>query len=253
MQSCRDCAKEHPLEQFTKNKRNKNGYDNICKECRKERNKIKYETNKEKFAKKRAEALKANPDYMKKYNNKYKERTKNWYNENKARLAEKTKEYRKANPHIMKERNKKYIENNRDKVNKYAREWKKEKRTNDKNYLLREITSRRIRYELTTRKIGEKEFRTHEYLGCTFDYFRRYLEVRFEHGMSWDNYGDMWELDHIIPCASWNLTNLFENLCCWNYRNIQPLWKTENRLKKDKFDDTKKLCYVERMKVILAG
>jgi hypothetical protein len=248
MQSCRDCAKEHPLEQFTKNKRYKSGYDNICKEC----NKAKYHANKEIILAKRAEFIKANPNYMKKYNGKYKENCKKRYIKNKEIIAEKTKEYRKANPHIMKERNKKYIENNRDKVNKYAREWKKAKRTNDKNYLLREITSRRIRYELTTRKIGKKEFRTHEYLGCTFDYFRRYLEVRFEHGMSWDNYGDIWELDHIIPCASWNLTNLFENLCCWNYRNIQPLWKTENRLKKDKFDDTKKLCYVERMKVILA-
>jgi len=249
MQSCRDCSKEYPLEKFTKNKRNKNGYDNICKECAK----VKYNANKEIILAKRAEFIKANPNYMKKYNGKYKENCKKRYIKNKEIIAEKTKEYRKANPLIMKERNKKYREDNRDKVNKYAREWKKEKRTTDKNYLLREITSRRIRYELTTRKIGEKEFRTHEYLGCTFDYFRRYLEVRFEHGMSWDNYGDMWELDHIIPCASWDFTKHFEHLCCWNYRNIQPLWKTENRLKKDKFDDTKKLYYVERMKVILAG
>ena len=249
MQSCRNCAKEHPLEQFTKNKRYKNGYDNICKEC----NKAKYNANKEIILAKRTEFIKANPDYMKKYNGKYKENCKKRYIKNKEIITEKTKEYRKANPHIMKERNKKYREDNRDKVNKYAREWKKEKRTNDKNYLLREITSRRIRYELTTRELGEKEFRTHEYLGCTFDYFRRYLEVRFEHGMTWDNYGDIWELDHIIPCASWDFTKHFEHLCCWNYRNVRPLWKTENRLKKDKFDDTKKLCYVERMKVILAG
>jgi hypothetical protein len=249
MQSCRDCAKEHPLEQFTKNKRYKSGYDNMCKDCAK----AKYHANKEIILAKRAEFIKANPNYMKKYNGKYKENCKKRYIKNKEIIAEKTKEYRKANPLIMKERNKKYREDNRDKVNKYAREWKKEKRTTDKNYLLREITSRRIRYELTTRKIGEKEFRTHEYLGCTFEYFRRYLEVRFEHGMSWDNYGDMWELDHIIPCASWDFTKHFEHLCCWNYRNVRPLWKTENRLKKDKFDDTKKLCYVERMKVILAG
>lgn len=247
MQSCHGCFKEHPLDKFTKNKRNKNGYDNMCKDC----NKAKYHANKEVILAKRAEFMKVNPDYMKKYNNKYKERTKNWYNENKERLSEMSKEYRKANPHIIKERNKNYVKNNRDKVNKYAREWKKAKRTNDKNYLLREIVSRRIRYELTTRKTGEKEFRTHEYLGCTFDYFRRYIEVRFEHGMTWDNYGDRWELDHIIPCVSWDLTNLFENLCCWNYRNIQPLWKIENRVKKDNFDYNKKLCYIERMKVIL--
>jgi hypothetical protein len=51
--------------------------------------------------------------------------------------------------------------------------------------------------------------------------------------MSFDNYGN-WEIDHIIPVSSFDLSNENELRKCFNYNNTQPLWKNENRSKSNK-------------------
>ncbi len=126
-----------------------------------------------------------------------------------------------------------------------------EKRLTDVTYKLKENISRRIRYELNTLLKGKKTKRTFEYLGCEIDYLKEYLASKFVENMSWDNYGEIWHIDHIIPCSSWNLKDEFENKCCWNYRNLQPLGSSENLSKKDKFDEKNKQKYIEVMRKIL--
>lgn len=64
-------------------------------------------------------------------------------------------------------------------------------------------------------------------IGCTSESFLRYFESRFTQGMNWDNYGE-WHIDHIIPCSSFNLNNTKEQLTCFNYTNLQPLWATSD-------------------------
>ena len=49
--------------------------------------------------------------------------------------------------------------------------------------------------------------------------------------MSWDNYGSYWDIDHIIPCASFNLDNLEEQKKCFIFTNTRPLSKIENQRK----------------------
>ena len=80
---------------------------------------------------------------------------------------------------------------------------------------------------------------------------KKYLETKFTDDMSWDNYGKVWHIDHIIPCSSWNLSDEFENNCCWNYRNLQPLYASDNQSKKDKYNQNDKIQYIKFMKKIL--
>jgi hypothetical protein len=52
--------------------------------------------------------------------------------------------------------------------------------------------------------------------------------------MNWDNYGFYgWHIDHIRPCASFDLSKPSEQRKCFNYTNLQPLWATENWGKRD--------------------
>ena len=44
----------------------------------------------------------------------------------------------------------------------------------------------------------------------------------------------MGEIDHIKPCSSFNLLDESEQLKCFNYKNLQPLWAHENLSKGDK-------------------
>ena len=55
--------------------------------------------------------------------------------------------------------------------------------------------------------------------------------------MNWDNHGDYWHIDHVKPCASFDLLNDIEIKECFNWKNVRPLEKTLNLSKNDKVDN----------------
>ena len=75
---------------------------------------------------------------------------------------------------------------------------------------------------------------TKELLGIDMEQYKLYLESKFEKGMNWNNHGDIWEIDHIQPCDSFNLLDPEQQKQCFHYTNTQPLFKTENRQKSNK-------------------
>ena len=85
--------------------------------------------------------------------------------------------------------------------------------------------------------INIKDYKlTHnELIGCTHEELKNYLENKFECGMNFNNYGE-WELDHIYPVSKFNLNDINDVKKCFNYKNIQPLWMSENRSKSNKIN-----------------
>ena len=72
-------------------------------------------------------------------------------------------------------------------------------------------------------------------LGCTAEHLKKHLEEQFKDDMSWENYGIKgWHIDHIKPCASYDLSIIEEQKECFHYTNLQPLWWFENLAKSDK-------------------
>ena len=66
-------------------------------------------------------------------------------------------------------------------------------------------------------------------MGCTLDQFKRHIENLWLDGMSWENYGKKgWHIDHILPCASFDLADPEQQRKCFHYTNLQPLWATDN-------------------------
>lgn len=73
-----------------------------------------------------------------------------------------------------------------------------------------------------------------KYLGCSIEFFRDYILKLFKDGMSWENHGKIWELDHIIPCRAFDFS-IEENIHkCFHYTNYQPEFRSLNRSKQDK-------------------
>jgi hypothetical protein len=72
-------------------------------------------------------------------------------------------------------------------------------------------------------------------LGCSIEQARDYIASGFHDGMSWDNYGK-WEIDHIKPCASFDLKEHSQQKICFHHSNLQPLWMSENRSKGKRYD-----------------
>ena len=64
-------------------------------------------------------------------------------------------------------------------------------------------------------------------LGCSIDFLKKELEKKFLEGMTWENYGK-WHIDHIKPCAAFDLNDLKQQAECFHYSNLQPLWAIDN-------------------------
>lgn len=76
--------------------------------------------------------------------------------------------------------------------------------------------------------------------GCTSQDLRAHIEHQFKNGMDWENWGAVWEIDHIRPVSSFQLWLHHERLACWHWTNMQPLWKVENRSKGGKWQESDK-------------
>jgi hypothetical protein len=72
---------------------------------------------------------------------------------------------------------------------------------------------------------------TLELLGCSLEYLRQHLQSRFRRGMTWGNHGKRWHIDHIIPCASWDLSDPRQQRLAFHFTNLRPLGASENRRK----------------------
>lgn len=119
-----------------------------------------------------------------------------------------------------------YRQKNINRLREYGRNWAKKRRETNSTYKISQNLRRRVR-----EVIHMKSKKTEELLGCTFDFFIKHLESQFQSGMSWDNYGSkkgQWNIDHIKPCSTFDLSVLEQQKACFHYTNLRPLWSQEN-------------------------
>lgn len=116
--------------------------------------------------------------------------------------------------------------------NEYMKFYNKARRQRDPQYKLLYNLRINLRSAL---KQNAKSGKTLDYLGCSLDEFKQYIETKFQPGMTWENYGKQgWEIDHIIPISKFDLTNESELKIACHYTNLQPLWGQDNRKKGQK-------------------
>jgi len=115
------------------------------------------------------------------------------------------------------------------KRNKYC----SDRRKNDINFKIRCNLSSRT--WSAVKEVGKADL-TLNLLGCTIAELKKYLELKFKSGMKWNNYGK-WHIDHIKPCAKFDLSDPAEQQKCFHYTNLQPLWATENLKKSHKYQN----------------
>lgn len=164
---------------------------------------------------------------------------KKYYLLNKEIILKKNKQRYLKNKKKYLETNKKYYLKNREQIIKKAKEYKKQWRLRNKNYSNIYKKERRkidikfkILMNLRTRinhalKGNNKSKKTKELIGISIEGLIKYLESKFKRGMSWKKRG-LIHIDHIIPCASFDLTDPKQQAKCFHYTNLQPLWAHEN-------------------------
>lgn len=215
MKICSRCKRNLPDECYHKSTSRKSGLQPKCKECRRECLNVEVE----------------------------KERKHKWYQEHKAHANSKSKEWVENNHEKRKGIARDYYHNNREEIksrissperknkrNKYQ----KDRYKNDISYRVKQILRGSI-YKYMNKIKNRMHFK--ELIGCSVEFLVKYLESKFLEGMSWDNYGKDWHIDHIKPCTKFNLELKEEQLKCYHYSNLQPLWAIDNIRKSNKWSE----------------
>lgn len=115
---------------------------------------------------------------------------------------------------------------------------------NDLWYKTRQILAARLHCAIKDQG-GIKAHKTMILVGCDAKSLISYIEKQFTPEMNWENQGSYWELDHVVPCRFFNLTNELCQRVCFFYLNLRPLEKYENKSKSNK------MLHPEHLLVIL--
>lgn len=201
---CDCCLISKLKEEFYSNSRFRIGIGNICKDCSREKDKIKSKTRPKRILSPEREELR-------------RKKAKERYHSD-LEWKEKQLETNKIRRRVKPENRK------RKKEDPIIRKIKHKLR----NRLLKELKIKNL-----TRCAS-----TMDLLGCSINFFKDYIASQFREGMSWENHGrgpDKWHLDHIRPCCSFDFSKEEDQRECFHYTNIQPLWETENLSKNGRY------------------
>jgi hypothetical protein len=186
MKICKKCNTDNELSEFNKHPKNRDGLDDRCKLCRKEYYKQYQLNNKEKIK----EISKQHRENNKE---KYHQKSKQWYLDNKEYCVQKSTQYIKDRKQV------------------------------DPLFKLRHLIGILVSKSFRNKGI-KKNTKTEQILGCTINEFINHLQSQFITGMSLENHGLVWEIDHITPMSS---AKTEEDIITLNhYINLRPLFKT---------------------------
>jgi hypothetical protein len=176
---------------------------------------------------------------------------------NKEAVQTKQREYRQRDPEKRRQQKRAdYLKNreryrqtnkawhiaNREKALAYLRQWQATnaeyfKQQKTVYYLARKQADpkfamlTRLRRRINHFVSGDnKSATTAELIGCSYEFFIEHIESLFTPGMTWDN-RSKWHIDHIIPCAAFDLSDPAQRRTCFHYTNMRPLWAKENQAK----------------------
>jgi hypothetical protein len=169
----------------------------VCKACISVRNKT-YQANRDKVKKRH-------------YNKQYYEDNKELISNNKDR--ERSNAYRKQ-----------YYEANKTAIIEKERM----RYQNDIRFRLSKIYRNRLHAFI------KGEINAINYLDCNIEQLFEYLESQFCDGMTWENKGSYWEIDHILPVSKFDLTKKEHKQVCFHWCNLKPIQKSVNRTKSNK-------------------
>lgn len=197
---CKECQKLLPIASFSKHSGSRDRLQYKCKTCLASKSKLWYENNK-------LRALRVAKQYYENNKQNISAYQKEWYSENAEHCKKRSIEYNRENKSKRRIRHRTRLKS-------------------DINFKLRCNLRGRLGKALVNNHKSGSAVRD---LGCTIPQLRKYLESKFQPGMTWDNYGrNGWHIDHVKPLALYDLSDPKEIKLATHYTNLQPLWAKDN-------------------------
>ena len=241
---CSKCGIEKDTSEFQKNNHNKDGLRGWCRSCGRkyvdEHIEQKRQYEKENRYKYRETQRKSQKKYREKNIDKIKER-----NKSDLQVA-KQREWREKNKDIITKRMRIYYLEHKEQWNQnleLRRKRENARYVNDIDYhLTRKLRSRFFKAIRGLRK----EDSVMRIIGCSLDVFRKHITSLFTEGMSWDliNSGKI-HIDHILPVRAFNMSDPLHQRACFYWKNMQPLWESDNHKKRMKYNQVDFNVYMD--------
>jgi hypothetical protein len=215
MKTCSKCGIQKSLDDFHKDKSMKDGHRYQCKQC--------------------IEAY-----------------TLNRYHENAEVLKQKTRDYKINNRDKVLDCKKRTYAKNKDYYLSQIREWAKKNKDHVREYQkrrllecpqlrLRSNISRRLNKHFKLRGFKKDYVSTKTILNQILNYslkdLKIHLELQFKEGMTWENYGKVWHIDHKTPDSWFEYKSMEDDgfKKSWALENLQPMLAEENRSKGNRY------------------
>ena len=239
----RKTAKAHGLPLYFTGKPCKNGHiaqrrvgSSDCLECVEARRSAHYKNNKAAYLARAKTWTAANRVKANTAARKWKQNNQAYYSLQQRRAA---KLRRKKNPEKARAADARNRQRNHSKVLAATRVWRANNKSHVRAYARQYLTlnfNLRLRLNLRNRlnvalKRNTKAGSAVRDLGCSIEFLKLYLAKQFAFGMTWANYGKVWEIDHIEPLCAFDLTARTDFVKVVHYTNLQPLFKLDNSTK----------------------
>ena len=139
---------------------------------------------------------------------------------------------------------------NKPRVREVARQWshtdKAKEIKRQKNTKIRSTPKGKLNHHISSLINGALKKESHktrrgweQLVDFTIDQLKQHLEKQFRPGMTWENYGTVWHVDHKTPIAVFNFSKPddIDFRLCWSLKNLQPLEAMDNILKGAKVEE----------------
>ncbi len=120
---------------------------------------------------------------------------------------------------------------------KRRKELHDQKQASDPQYRIRRSLRANLKNAIKKKRRGGSAITN---LGCSIAELKLHLEGQWMPGMCWDNFGRLdalhrtWQIDHVTPLSSFDLTDPKQVAEACHYTNLAPLWAIDNRRKGNK-------------------
>jgi hypothetical protein len=149
---------------------------------------------------------------------------------NREKISQQYRQYVSANREKIAEYKRQYRDTNRESLAKRHREYHRMRRRTDPWFrMAANLRNRQSRFFKQTNRSASMV----RDLGCDREFFLHHIASQFTAGMTAENYGKVWHLDHIYPLSKAELIDRVQFLAVANWRNLRPMLGPENVQKSD--------------------
>jgi len=128
---------------------------------------------------------------------------------------------------------KEHYKENKTQINKQVTEYQVKKMNAEPIFKMERRMRNRI-YCAFKAQSHAKNNRTWKYLECTAQEFQKWIEYQLYDGMTMENYGNFWHIDHVIPCSKFDLSDEEQIKKCFSWKNLRPFRSEKNNTKSNK-------------------